>query len=315
MNKKDIIDALRCPNAEFESIRKLALKRRDADKITLRAIIEYSNHCKRLCKYCGLNATDKALERYRMTADEIIAVGEECVKAGYISIVLQGGEDAGYKFIEMERFVRGVSRLGVMVTLSAGEMSRTDYERLYEAGATRYLLKHETANGAIYAELHPDGTLEARLKCFRELKDIGYATGGGFMVGLPNQTVEDIADDILLIRDLNADMAGIGTFIPHEATALKDMPTGDKELTLRACAIMRILMPKINIPTTTSLGVVANDPYIGLDYGADVIMRKATPTRYRRLYEIYMANDRETDIVKERKEIVDAVKLKGYECI
>lgn len=315
MNKKDIIDALSCPNAEFESIRKLALKRRDTDKITLRAIIEYSNHCKRLCKYCGLNATDRALERYRMTADEIIAVGEECIKAGYISIVLQGGEDAGYKLTEMERFVHGVSRLGVAVTLSAGEMSRADYERLYEAGATRYLLKHETANGAIYAELHPDGTLDARLKCFRELKDIGYATGGGFMVGLPNQTVEDIADDILLIRDLNADMAGIGTFIPHEATALKDMPAGDKELTLRACAITRILMPKINIPTTTSLGVVANDPYIGLDYGADVIMRKATPTRYRRLYEIYMANDRETDIVKERKEIIDAVKLKGYDCI
>lgn len=315
MNRKDIIDALSCPNAEFEDIRRLALERRASNKITLRAIIEYSNYCKRLCKYCGLNATDRALERYRMTADEIIAVGEECVKAGYISIVLQGGEDAGYKLKEMERFVRGVSQLGVMVTLSAGEMSMADYEKLYEAGATRYLLKHETANGALYAELHPDGTLEARLKCFKELKEIGYATGGGFMVGLPNQTVEDIADDILLIRDLNADMAGIGAFIPHEATALKDMPTGDKELTLRAAAITRIIMPQINIPTTTSLGVVANDPYIGLDYGADVIMRKATPTIYRRLYEIYMSNDRETDIVNERKEIVDAVKLKGYECI
>lgn len=315
MNRKDIIDALSCPNTEFEDIRRLALERRASNKITLRAIIEYSNHCKRLCKYCGLNATDRALERYRMTADEIIAVGKECVKAGYISIVLQGGEDAGYKLKEMERFVRGVSQLGVMVTLSAGEMSRADYEKLYEAGATRYLLKHETANGALYAELHPDGTLEARLKCFKELKEIGYATGGGFMVGLPNQAVEDIADDILLIRDLNADMAGIGTFIPHEATALKDIPTGDKELTLRAAAITRIIMPQINIPTTTSLGVVANDPYIGLDYGADVIMRKATPTRYRRLYEIYMSNDRETDIVNERKEIVDAVKLKGYECI
>lgn len=315
MNRKDIIDALSCPNAEFEDIRKLALKRRDSKTITLRAIIEYSNYCKRLCKYCGLNATDRALERYRMTPEEIIVVGEECVKAGYISIVLQGGEDFGYKFKDMERFVRGVSGLGVMVTLSAGEMSRAEYERLYEAGATRYLLKHETANGALYAELHPDGTFEERLKCFRDLKDVGYATGGGFMVGLPNQTVEDIADDILLIRDLNADMAGIGTFIPHESTALKDMPTGDKELTLRAAAITRVLMPQINIPTTTSLGVVANDPYIGLDYGADVIMRKATPTRYRRLYEIYMSNDRETDIVNERKEIIDALKLKGYECI
>lgn len=315
MNRKDIIDALSCPNAEFEVFRKCALEQRVADKVTLRAIIEYSNHCKRLCKYCGLNATDRMLERYRMTPQEIIAVGEECVKAGYISIVLQGGEDMGYRLSDMEQFVKGISMLGVMVTLSAGEMSRASYERLYEAGATRYLLKHETANSTIYAELHPDGTLDERLNCFKALKDIGFAAGGGFMVGLPNQTVEDLADDILLMRDLNADMAGIGTFIPHEATELKNMPIGDKDLTLRAAAITRILMPKVNIPTTTSLGVVANDPYIGLDYGADVIMRKATPTKYRRLYEIYMSNNRETDILGERKEIIEAVRLKGYECI
>lgn len=315
MNRKDIIDALSCPNAEFEVFRKRALEQRVADKVTLRAIIEYSNHCKRLCKYCGLNATDRMLERYRMTPQEIIAVGEECVKAGYISIVLQGGEDMGYRLSDMEQFVKGISKLGVTVTLSAGEMSRASYERLYDAGATRYLLKHETANSTIYAELHPDGTLDERLNCFKALKDIGFAAGGGFMVGLPNQTVEDIADDILLMRDLNADMAGIGTFIPHEATELKSMPIGDKDLTLRAAAITRILMPKVNIPTTTSLGVVANDPYIGLDYGADVIMRKATPTKYRRLYEIYMSNNRETDILGERKEIIEAVRLKGYECV
>lgn len=315
MNRKDIIDALSCPNAEFEVFRKCALEQRVADKVTLRAIIEYSNYCKRLCKYCGLNATDRTLERYRMTPQEIVAVGEECVKAGYISIVLQGGEDMGYRLSDMEQFVKGISMLGVTVTLSAGEMSRASYERLYDAGATRYLLKHETANSTIYAELHPDGTLDERLNCFKALKDIGFAAGGGFMVGLPNQTVEDIADDILLMRDLNADMAGIGTFIPHEATELKNMPIGDKELTLRAAAITRILMPKVNIPTTTSLGVVANDPYIGLDYGADVIMRKATPTKYRRLYEIYMSNNRETDILGERKEIIEAVRLKGYECV
>lgn len=315
MNRKDIIDALSCPNAEFEVFRKCALEQRVADKVTLRAIIEYSNYCKRLCKYCGLNATDRTLERYRMTPQEIVAVGEECVKAGYISIVLQGGEDMGYRLSDMEQFVKGISMLGVTVTLSAGEMSRASYERLYDAGATRYLLKHETANSTIYAELHPDGTLDERLNCFKTLKDIGFAAGGGFMVGLPNQTVEDIADDILLMRDLNADMAGIGTFIPHEATELKNMPIGDKELTLRAAAITRILMPKVNIPTTTSLGVVANDPYIGLDYGADVIMRKATPTKYRRLYEIYMSNNRETDILGERKEIIEAVRLKGYECV
>lgn len=315
MNRKDIIDALSCPNAEFEVFRKCALEQRVADKVTLRAIIEYSNHCKRLCKYCGLNATDRMLERYRMTPQEIIAVGEECVKAGYISIVLQGGEDMGYRLSDMEQFVKGISMLGVTVTLSAGEMSRASYERLYDAGATRYLLKHETANSTIYAELHPDGTLDERLNCFKALKDIGFAAGGGFMVGLPNQTVEDIADDILLMRDLNADMAGIGTFIPHEATELKNIPIGDKELTLRAAAITRILMPKVNIPTTTSLGVVANDPYIGLDYGADVIMRKATPTKYRRLYEIYISNNRETDILGERKEIIEAVRLKGYECV
>lgn len=303
---------------DFEPFRAAAVETRNTTRgtiVTLRAIIEYSNRCKRTCKYCGLNSRNATLERYRMTEDEIVATAEQAVKAGYRSIVLQGGEDDYYDLDRMSAIIERIARLGVLITLSSGELSDDQYMQYYAAGARRYLLKHETANASLYARLHGEGTLESRIDRLKSLKRIGYAIGSGFMIGLPGQTIDDIADDIGLCARLGADMVGIGTFIPHENTALADKEAGSADLTLRAVALTRLIMPGINIPSTTSLGVAGNDAYVALDYGADVIMRKVTPSKYRKLYQIYSAPARATDIAAERDEIIEAVGRKGYTAI
>lgn len=303
---------------DFEPFRAAAVETRNSTRgttVTLRAIIEYSNRCKRTCKYCGLNARNIALERYRMTEDEITETAEQAVKAGYRSIVLQGGEDDYYDTDRMSSIIERIARLGVLITLSSGELPDNQYKRYYAAGARRYLLKHETANAKLYARLHGEGALESRIDRLMSLKRIGYDIGSGFMIGLPGQTMDDIADDIELCARLDADMVGIGTFIPHEGTVLADKKSGSADLTLRAVALTRLIMPDINIPSTTSLGVAGNDAYIALDYGADVIMRKVTPSKYRKLYQIYSAPAHETDIAAERNEIIMAIGRKGYTAI
>lgn len=313
MSNLDILNALKAD--DFEQYQLAAINTRNAacDKvITLRAIIEYSNYCKRHCKYCGLNAENTNLERYRMSEDEIVATAEKAVLAGYCSIVLQGGEDKYYNIDRMSSIIERIAEFGVLITLSLGELPDINYKKFYESGARRYLLKHETANAELYSMLHSDGDLASRLDRLRSLKTIGYDIGSGFMVGLPQQTLEDLVEDIMLCKELKADMVGIGTFIPHDGTKLAGSPPGSAEFTLRAVALTRILMPSINIPSTTSLGVVGNDPYMALDYGADVIMRKVTPTNYRKLYQIYSAPSRQTDINAEREEIIRAVQNKGF---
>ena len=230
------------------------------DTVHIRAIIEFSNICSRQCIYCGLNCRNSELERFRMSKDEIVRSAKAAVDAGYRTIVLQSGEDRTYPVERLGEIVEAVKSIGYdppAVTLSCGEMSHEDYEYLRQKGADRYLLKHETADPELYRKLHPCGTLKDRVKCLRDLKALGYETGSGFMIGLPGQTLETVADDLLLLKDIGCHMAGIGPFIANPKTPLAGARNGDPELTRRAVAIARLLLPHANLPVTTSLSVLS----------------------------------------------------------
>ncbi len=283
------------------------------DVVHIRAILEFSNHCRRQCRYCGLNSRNPHVTRYRMSEREIVESAEGAWKAGYRTLVMQSGEDPYFTAERLGGLVRAIKeRTGLALTISCGEMPEADYAYLRECGADRYLLKHETADPAIYAALHPCGTLEARVACLRSLKRLGYETGSGFMIGLPGQTVRTITQDILLLADIGCDMAGIGPFIPHPDTPLKDVPEGSAEMAQRAVALARLVLPKANLPATTSLAV-ADKEARGQVFarGANVIMRKVTPDPYKGYYEIYPAAFPPTDVARERQELEEQIATLG----
>ncbi len=285
------------------------------DEVHIRAIIEFSNICARQCKYCGLNCNHQGIDYYQMTAEEILTTAERAIHAGYKTIVLQSGENPKLNKRWMGHVIKRIVDMGAVVTLSIGELSRQELEFYRECGAERYLLKHETADPEIYAYLHPCGTLEQRTGCLRSIRELGYETGSGFMIGLPGQTLETIAEDLILLKELGCKMAGIGPFIPHPDTELADEAAGSPELTKRAVALTRILIPDANLPVTTALGVVEKsggqkspDETAGADRaenafacGANVVMKKVTPDEYKEAYEIYPAQLDKTNIEEDRK--------------
>ena len=289
--------------------------RREAvgDTVHLRALLEFSNVCRRNCAYCGLRATRTQVERYRMTPEEIMDTALSAHRAGYRTLVMQSGEDPWYTPELLGQIVREIKeKTDLVITLSCGEMPREDYAHLRACGADRYLLKHETADPALYAALHPDGTLEARLRCLRDLKELGYETGGGFMVGLPGQTVKTLAQDLLTLAAIPCDMAGMGPFLPHPDTPLRDAAPGSTERTKRCVALARLLLPKANLPATTALGVrSAGEKSDVFSCGANVVMLKVTPTRYKRKYEIYPAPLADTHIVEQRRTLEEQVRALG----
>lgn len=282
------------------------------DEVHIRAIIEFSNICARQCKYCGLNCNHEGIDYYQMTADEILSTAERAIHAGYKTIVLQSGENPKLNKRWMGHVIKHIVSMGATVTLSIGELSREELEFYRNCGAERYLLKHETADPQIYEELHPCGTLQERVECLRNIHDLGYETGSGFMVGLPGQTLETIADDLLLLKELNCKMAGIGPFIPHPDTPLRDAEAGSPELTKRAVALTRLLIPGANLPVTTALGVVnRDDRENAFACGANVVMKKVTPDEYKEAYEIYPAQLDKTDIEKDRKLLEEQIRALG----
>ena len=287
-------------------------RERVGDIVHIRGILEFSNHCRRRCRYCGLNAGNAGLHRYRMTPEEMIDAAREAWRAGYRTLVLQSGEDPHYTPALLGEIVREIRRIGPAVTLSCGEMDREAYAYLRACGAQRYLLKHETADPEIYAALHPCGTLAARVQCLKWLKELGYETGSGFMIGLPGQTSATIARDLLLLKEIGCDMAGIGPFIPHPDTSLRDRPPGSTELTKRAVALARLLLPTCNLPATTALGVLDDGEKRNVfACGATVVMRKITPERYKRYYEIYPAKLGGTDVTAQRQELEEQIRNLG----
>ncbi|HAR95462.1 MAG TPA: [FeFe] hydrogenase H-cluster radical SAM maturase HydE [Deltaproteobacteria bacterium] len=257
--------------------------------VHLRGIVEFSNHCLRNCLYCGLRRDNKALERYRMTGDEIVAAAREGAKAGIKTIVLQSGEDRYFTAQALaEIVIRLKSELDVAVTVSVGDRTKKDYKTLRQAGADRYLLKHETADSELFARLRPGTLLEDRKKRLGWLKELGFQVGSGNMVGLPGQSTATIADDILLLKELDVEMAGIGPFIPHHGTPLAGYGEGDVALTLKTLAVTRLLLPHANLPATTALATLHPEGrQLALRCGANVVMPDITPVRYKKLYEIY----------------------------
>lgn len=264
-------------------------RRHVGDEIHLRGLIEFSNICRRQCDYCGLRAGNAGIQRYRMSVEEVVEVARKASAMGFKSLVLQSGEDPGYPISRIEELVRSVKAAAdVAVTLSVGEWSREDYARMRAAGADRYLLKHETANAELYRSLHPDCDFHERQRCLRDLAAVGFQVGSGCMVGLPGQTTEMLAEDLLLLRELDVDMAGIGPFIPNPRTPLGNHPSGSVFMTLKMVALARLVTRNAHLPATTALTTL--DPR-GREKawmaGANVVMPLLTPMKYREHYQIY----------------------------
>ena len=305
LSRGEILSLLQCRDPRPLFARADRVRREQVgDEILLRALLEFSSYCRRQCRYCGLNCTNRSLERFRLSPDDIVSAAWEAQAAGYRTIVLQSGEDPWFTPEVLCDIVRRIKPCGIAVTLSCGEFPAEGYRRFREAGADRYLLKHETSDPRLYARLHPDSTFEERVRCLYDIKAAGMETGGGFMIGLPGQTPETVADDLLLLASIPCDMAGIGPFLPHPATVLCDAPPGSADLTRRAVAIARILLPRANLPATTALQVLEPDRADSvLSCGANVIMQKITPSRVKRLYEIYPSHLADTDIRADRERL------------
>lgn len=259
------------------------------DEVQIRALVEFSNVCARSCLYCGLRAPNKQVKRYRMQPDEIVELAQELDRKGLKTIVLQSGEDPYYTGEMIAHVVRRIkASTDMAITLCVGERPYDDYKLWKEAGADRYLLRHETANRELYARLHPDSDYDSRMRCLKWLRELGFQTGAGCMVGTPGQTIEHLADDIEFLRDFKPDMAGIGPFIPHPDTPLADCPAGTLEMTLRMVALARIVTRTTLLPATTAVGSIAElGREMALEAGADVVMPNYTPLKYRVHYEIY----------------------------
>ena len=259
--------------------------------IYIRGIVEFSNICSRNCLYCGLRAGNAKLERYRLTEDDIYSCCEDGYRYGFRTFVLQSGEDPYY---DTEMICRIVSRLkkdfpDCAITLSIGEKTYEEYKAYKEAGADRYLLRHETANEEHYGKLHPENmSWKNRMRCLDDLKKLGYQTGCGVMIGSPYQTVECLVDDMLYMAELKPEMIGLGPFLPHSDTPFKDEPKGSYEMTLFMISLCRLMLPNALIPATTALGTIKpNGREQGVLAGANVIMPNLSPVKVRDKYMLY----------------------------
>ena len=279
------------------------------DIIHIRALLEISNICYRNCAYCGLRSANKNLTRYAMEIENIEKVGKLAFDNGYKTIVLQSGESNIYDIKKFAEMVNRLSSIGLIVTLSLGELSYNELKLLKAAGAKRYLLKFETADEKIYSSLHKGHYLSERLECLSYIKELGYEVGSGFLVGLPCESDEIVIQNLALLEKLQCDMAGIGVFIPHKETPLKDIKCGSVEVTKKCIAITRLLLPKCNIPITTSLSEFG-DKYSMFFGGANVIMQNITPQNLIENYQIYPKNSVKIDMVKDRENLVqDLIRL------
>ncbi len=261
------------------------------DKVFVRGLIEFTSYCRNNCFYCGLRRDNRSLPRYRLTKEKILTCCKIGYACGFRTFVLQGGEDLYFKDKDICEIVYDIKTAypHCAVTLSIGEKSRESYKAYFDAGADRYLLRHETADSAHYSMLHPpELSLESRLRCLTWLKEIGYQTGCGFMVGSPYQTEENIISDLKLLRRIEPDMIGIGPFLPHKDTPFRDFPKGNLDLTLRLISILRIEHPKALIPSTTALATLHPEGRIlGLMAGANVVMPNLSPANVREGYSLY----------------------------
>lgn len=261
------------------------------DEVYVRGLIEFTNYCKNNCYYCGIRAGNTCVERYRLTKEQILECCQEGHELGFRTFVLQGGEDPYFTDARICEIVSAIRQSfpDCAITLSIGEKSRESYEAYFKAGANRYLLRHETAANEHYGKLHPEQmSLENRKRCLRDLKEIGYQVGAGFMVGSPYQTTDNLIADIRFLQELQPDMIGIGPFIHHKDTPFKDMPDGTLSLSLRMLSILRLFFPYALLPSTTALGTISPiGRELGLKAGGNVVMPNLSPTNVREKYKLY----------------------------
>ncbi len=290
LSHAEICTLLRAPDARpLLSAADRVRKQYVGDGVYLRGLIEFSSYCKNDCMYCGLRRSNLHAQRYRLTPAQIITTTRRAAELGYKTVVLQSGEDVSFSTDTLCHIIREIKKLDVALTLSIGEKTREEYAAYKQAGADRYLLRIETTDKDLYEKLDPGMSFNNRVRCLQDLKDLGYEVGSGSLVGLPGQTVESLADDLLFFKQLPVDMAGIGPFIPHPHTPLKgEKPDGHFELSLKMMALMRLLLPDINIPATTAMETLhPQGRLLALQSGANVVMPNVTDTCYRKQYELY----------------------------
>ncbi|MBH1941212.1 [FeFe] hydrogenase H-cluster radical SAM maturase HydE [Mobilitalea sibirica] len=274
----------------FERARAVRVENYGYD-IYMRGLIEFTNYCKNDCYYCGIRKSNLKVERYRLSKEQILDCCTIGYELGFRTFVFQGGEDGYYsdeKMIDIIHTIKS-SYPDCAITLSLGEKSYDTYKAFYEAGADRYLLRHETANEGHYSRLHPAGmSLENRKRCLYQLKEIGYQVGCGFMVGSPFQTTDCLVEDMVFMKELNPHMVGIGPFIPHHDTPFADFAAGTLELTLFMLGLIRLMLPTVLLPATTALGTIhPKGREQGILAGANVVMPNLSPTNVRKKYMLY----------------------------
>lgn len=279
------------PDALLIELANAERQRYYGNRVYLRGLIEFSNYCKNDCFYCGIRRSNQKISRYRLSPDEIINCCDSGYGLGFRTFVLQSGEDDYFDDKIMTGLIRSIKNKypNCAVTLSMGEKSEETYERYYQAGADRYLLRHEAASNKLYRSIHPSNLMpENRKDCLYKLKKIGFQTGAGFMVGIPGQTPTELAEDMLFLKDLQPHMVGIGPFIPHHDTRYAKEKAGDLNLCLVMLAMTRLMLPEVLLPSTTALGTIApNGRELGLMAGGNVVMPNLSPVAVRKDYTLY----------------------------
>lgn len=299
LNKKEIVDFLKSKDDSlFESADRVR-KKNVGDGVHLRGLVEFSNYCSKNCLYCGIRLDNSNIKRYRLSKDKIQYYAKNAVELGLKTIVLQSGEDNHYSVNDMTDIIRSIKEYNVALTLSIGEKNKEAYHAFKEAGADRFLIRIETTDKELYKKMHPYADWERRKQCLSDLKTLGYEVGCGSLVGLPGQTIESIADDILFFKEIGADMVGIGPFIPNSETPLKDETKGSFDLTLRVVALTRLMLPKANIPATTAMETLCQEGQGGrlitLQCGANVVMPNMVDYEINKNYQLY--NEKSSNIL------------------
>ena len=308
---------------DMEYLRKKARQKADeiyGKQVFVRGLIEFTNYCKNDCYYCGIRASNKCAERYRLNKEDILNCCEQGHTLGFRTFVLQGGEDLHYSDDEMCNIISSVKSAypDCALTLSVGERSYDTYKRWFDCGADRYLLRHETADKEHYQKLHPEKmSFDNRMKCLENLKEIGYQTGCGFMVGSPYQTTECLIKDLRFIKEFQPAMVGIGPYLSHNQTPFANEKNGEVRLTLILLSIIRLLLPEVLLPATTALGTAAGDGRErGILAGANVVMPNLSPVKVRKKYSLY---DNKICTGEEAAEckfcLTNRVKSIGYEIV
>jgi len=288
--------------------------------VYVRGLIEISNICKNDCYYCGIRRSNSRCDRYRLTDEDILSCCEEGYALGFRTFVMQGGEDGRFTDDRLCDLIRTIkSRYpACAVTLSLGERSRESYQRLFDAGADRYLLRHETADKTHYESLHPSPlSFDERMRCLRDLKDIGFQVGCGFMVGSPHQTTAALAKDLKFIEEFSPDMCGIGPFIPHKDTPFAEKTAGTLEMTCYLLSLVRLMHPHLLLPSTTALGTIhPTGREMGIKAGANVVMPNLSPLAVRKKYMLYdgkiATGDESAQSLRNLKDRMAAI---GYEIV